>query len=276
MSASKPFSFFLDSGAYTAWSQGAEIDLAEYCAFIKANIEHISVYANLDVIAGVPGRHASRAERNDAARRSWDNFLYMKGEGLDPMPVFHAGEDWEWLDNMLAHGCSYIGLGGVVGLDTKLRRAWLDEVFTRLTDDRGVPVVKTHGFGMTAIPLIFRYPWHSVDSTVWVKMTMTGKILLPAVRGGEFVFDEIPQVVVVSERHPGQREDGQHMNSMSPSMREIVERWITACGKTAAEVADHYFHRAVCNVAYFQRVSELAAVRPFVLKGQIRKQALWA
>lgn len=269
------FRFFLDSGAYSAWSRGAQIDLDEYIAFIKANIEHIDVYANLDVIAGVPGRHATRAERNDGAARSWDNFLRMRAEGLEPIPVFHAGEDWCWLENMLDHDCDYIGLGGIVGLDTQLRRSWLDEVFTRITDERGMPIVKTHGFGMTAIPLIFRYPWYSVDSTTWIKLSMTGSIALPALRDGAFVFDEVPQVVSVSDRSPKASEDGKHVNSMSPTMRAIVERWLAECGKSVAEVQDHYYHRAVCNVTFFQRVSQLATVRPFLLKGAIRKQTFF-
>ena len=35
------FIFFLDSGAFAAWTKGAVIDIDEYCAFIKANIEHL-------------------------------------------------------------------------------------------------------------------------------------------------------------------------------------------------------------------------------------------
>ena len=32
------FVFFLDSGAYSAWTRGTAIDIDEYCAFIKANM----------------------------------------------------------------------------------------------------------------------------------------------------------------------------------------------------------------------------------------------
>lgn len=269
------FSFFLDSGAYSAWSQGTEIDIDEYAAFIRHNIEHIEVYANLDVIAGQPGRHASAAEREEGARLSWENFLYLRREGLRPLPVYHAGESWKWLDNMLSYGCDYIGLGGLVGLNAERRRDWLDTVFKRITDKEGMPIVKTHGFGMTAIPLIFRYPWHSVDSTTWIKITANGGIYLPAMVDDEFVFDQVPMSVTVSSRNPNQLQGGKAANTMSPAMRRILDRWLTICGKTYAQVCDHYYHRAVCNVIYFRHVSEVKAVRPFRPDG-IRKQTIWA
>lgn len=255
------FSFFLDSGAYSAWSRGASIDLDEYCAFIKANSDHIEVYANLDVISGQPGRMATPAEVEEGARRSWENFEYMCSEGLDPLPVFHAGEDWKWLDKMLAAGCDYIGLGGLVGLGVSGRRRWMDEVFLRITDSEGWPIVKVHGFGMTSVSLIFRYPWYSVDSASWLQSTMNGSVLLPAVRAGEFIFDEPPTAVAVSDRNDKPK-------VIPPSMREVFLRWLTLCGKTEKEVATHYYHRAVCNVLYFQRLAQEKKDKPFDRKAK--------
>lgn len=268
------FRFFLDSGAYSAWSKGSVIDLDEYIAFIKANIEHIDVYASLDVIPGVPGRGASTKEREEAAEQSWANFLYMKSEGVDPLPVYHYGEDPRFLERMLDYGCDYIGIGGLVGIPGSLRMVWLDRVFKRLTDAKGMPIVKTHGFGMTSVPLIFRYPWYSVDSTTWIKITQTGAILLPAMRGGEFVFDQAPAVISVSDRNPKQSEAEKHANSLPPTMRSILERWLAECGKTVQECSEHYYHRAVVNVTFFKRVSEVATVRPFKTD-QIRKQGFF-
>lgn len=269
------FRFFIDSGAFSAWSRGAQIDLDEYCAFIKSNIDHIDCYANLDVIAGQPGRNATQAEKEEGARKSWANYLYMRAEGLDPIPVFHVGESWSWLQRMLDYGCSYIGLGGMVGshLTPVLRKQWLDDVFERITDDDGWPLVKVHGFGMTAVKLIMRYPWHSVDSTTWIKITQTGGILLPAVHAGKFVFDRTPTVISVSDRNPKQGEDGKHANSLSPAMLSIFNRWLAECGKTYEEVREHYYHRAVCNVRFFKEVGEAAGKRPFD-KRRIRKVSI--
>jgi hypothetical protein len=270
------FTFFLDSGAFSAWSRGAVIDLDEYCAFVKANIEHIEVYANLDVIPGVPGRNATKAERERAAAQSWENFLYMRSEGLDPLPIFHVGEDFKWLD-MMCEATDYIGLGGMVGshLTPDLRRGWLDSVFYRICDSEGKPAVKTHGFGMTSIPLIFRYPWYSVDSTTWIKIASHGGVLLPAVRDGEFAFDKVPETVYVSDASTKATGNNAHFNMFGPAKRAILERWLAECGKTLQQVQEHYYHRAVCSVMFFKRVSEAKLNQVFKLD-RPRKQSLVA
>lgn len=269
------FRFFLDSGAYSAWSRGSVIDLDEYCAFIRANIEHIDVYACLDSIPGKPGRAATEAEREAAAELTWRNYLYMVGEGLDPLPVYHYGEHPRHLDRMLKHGCQYIGIGGLVGVAGPQRVLWMDRLFKRITDAEGRPIVKTHGFGMTSVPLIFRYPWYSVDSTTWIKITANGAVMLPAMVNGEFVFDRAPTIISVSLRNPKQDEGGKAANSLSPSMRVLLDRWLKECGKTYEEVCSHYFHRAVVNVTFFKRVSESAAVRVFK-PDTIRRQAIFS
>lgn len=262
------FRFFLDSGAYSAWTKGTAIDLDEYMEFIRANLDQLDVYASLDVIPGKPGRVATQAEREEAAEQSWANYLTMVREGFDPLPVYHYGEDRRFLERMMQYGCDYIGIGGLVGVPGDLRRQWLDRVFDRLTDSQGMPLVKTHGFGMTSIPLIFRYPWYSVDSTTWIKITANGAVYLPALRNGEFVFDEIPGIISVSDKNVKQTEGGKHGNSLSPAMRAILDRWLAFCGKTYAQVTESYFHRATVNVTFFRMVSEVKAQRPF------EKQAL--
>lgn len=270
------FIFFLDSGAYSAWTRGTAIDIDEYCAFIKANIEHIEVYACLDSIPGKPGKAASERQRQEAAELTWSNYLYMKAEGLDPLPVYHYGEDFKFLDRMLDYGCQYIGIGGLVSVPGQMRKHWLDRLFKRITDADGKPLVKTHGFGMTSVPLIFRYPWYSVDSTSWIQATANGAVLLPQIdtapgANGAFRFDRAPVTIPVSNQRAS---SGKAANTLSPGMRRILERWLAECGKTYAEVCEHYYHRAVCNVTFFKRVSEAKATTPFRPDG-IRKQSLW-
>jgi hypothetical protein len=78
----------------------------------------------------------------------------------------------------------------------------------------------------------------------------------------------------VSDRNPKQTADGQHANSMSRSMRLLFDRWLAECGKSYEQVREHYYHRAVCNVHFFKRVSEAAGKHPFK-KDRIRKQPLF-
>ena len=261
------FHFFLDSGAYSAWSKGAQIDIDEYAEFIKANFEHLDVVVNLDHIAGAPGVPATPAQKEEGAARSWANFIYLtEVHGIpNVMPVFHFGEDVKWLYKMLDYGCDYIGLGGMVGMGGKRgRQEWLDVMWSdHLTDADGRPLVKVHGFGMTAVDHIFRYPWFSVDSTSWLKSTASGAILVPRTRDGEFVFDESPMTLTVSADSPSAEDGGRHVNTLPPAQRAVVDRWLARCGKTVKETSEHYSHRALVNATFFRMVSETRASRPF-------------
>lgn len=260
------FNFFLDSGAYSSWSRGSEIDLDEYIEFIRSNIESIEYYVNLDCIPGKPGQITTPKDREKAAAVSWSNFLYMRAAGLNPIPVYHYGEDVKWLQKMLDHGCDYIGLGGTVGTTGKLRQLWFDRMFAdHLTDSDGHPIVKVHGFGMTAVRHIFRYPWFSVDSTSWLKITQNGGVYLPATdSAGNFRFDQIPASISVSNRNPKAMQDGKHVNTMPAGAKALLVQWLTECGSSLEQCAEDYYHRAVCNVSFFKKVSEQKVDKPFI------------
>lgn len=258
------FNVFLDSGAYSAWSRGAHIDLEEYIAFIRHNIEYLSVVANLDHIAGTPGTQATQAQRNEGARKSWENYLRMRDAGIEALPVFHAGEDWSWLDMILKSGVDYVGLGGLVGLEAEPRRRWLDNVFERLCDADGNPCVKTHGFGMTSVPLIFRYPWHSVDSTTWIQVAANGGVYLPQARpDGQFLFDRVPNIISMSLKNPKAMTDGKHVNSLPSASLEVLDRWLAYCGQDRAGCSNHYGARATCNAVFFREVAGSRVQRTF-------------
>lgn len=90
---------FLDSGAYSASTQGASISVDDYAAYAHRYSALFSVVANLDVI-GDPEATA----RNQQA---------LEDLGLNPLPVFHVGEPWIVLER-LCERYDYIGLGGMV------------------------------------------------------------------------------------------------------------------------------------------------------------------
>ena len=209
----KKVDLFLDSGAYSAWSQGKEIDINDYINFIKEHHEVIDVYANLDVI-GDP----------DA---TWKNQMIMEKEGLDPLPVFHYGENEKWLIKMLKKGYDYISLGGMVPISTTDLMHWLDHLYkTYLCDDKGMPIVKVHGFGLTSLRLMLRYPWYSVDSTSWVVTGRMGSIYIPRFRSGKWIYDEDSWKIAVSNRSPGNKEAGKHITTMSKMEKDILLNYI--------------------------------------------------
>lgn len=204
---------FLDSGAFSAWTQGTEININEYIAFVQKHQDIIEVYANLDVI-GDP-------------KATWKNQKIMEAAGLTPLPTFHYGEDIKWLERYLRSGYDYIALGGMVPISTSALRYWLDNLFQNyLCTPSGIPKVKVHGFGLTSLPLMLRYPWYSMDSTSWKIVGRLGGILVPRNQDRQWVYNKNPWKVSVSTRSPGKKEAGKHIDTLKPKERHLVIDYI--------------------------------------------------
>jgi len=147
---------FLDSGAYSASTKGAVIQLAEYIAYIERNREWLTTYANLDVI----GDHVA----------TLDNQRRMEDAGLSPLPVFHMGEPWSALEYYLER-YQYIALGGMVRVPVPTLGRWLVRCFQAAGD-----AAVFHGFGITSWPLLKDFRWYSADSSSWGYGFRFGKV----------------------------------------------------------------------------------------------------
>ncbi len=217
----KAVSLFLDSGAYSAWTQGVEINIQDYIDFIKQHQDIIDIYANLDVIS-IDGKRGSKL----TAELTLKNQKIMKEAGLRPLPVFHIGEPFEYLEYYIKR-YDYIGLGGMVGVPKNTLILWLDECFGKhICDEKGMPKVKIHGFGLTSFSLMFRYPWYSCDSTSWVITSRIGSIYVPRFKNGKWIYDENSWKISVSSRSPNKKEAGQHIDTLPPKQREIILQYI--------------------------------------------------
>ena len=150
---------FIDSGGFSAFSKGVQINLDDYIEFIKRYEDAIDDYANLDVI----GDH----------KASMRNQQYMEDAGMKPIPVFHWGSKLEDLKAMVER-YDRIALGGLVPHARKKSRLfrWLDSCFSIIRNN-----AKVHGFGMSGLPVLLRYPWFSCDSTSWLGGTMRATIV---------------------------------------------------------------------------------------------------
>jgi hypothetical protein len=215
----KTVSLFLDSGAYSAMTQGIEIDMDEYIKFIKKHQEYIEIYACLDVI-GDPVA-------------TYKNQKYMMKKGLNPIIAFHKGEDYKWLRKYLDE-FEYVALGGIAGTGDSMRivRRHLDTCWGIICDTKDrMPRRKIHGFGLTSIPLLFRYPWYSCDSTTWVMASRFGSVIVPKFRQGKPSYAEIPQVVSVSNKSPDMKEFGsRHFQTYSPVEKETILEYFQSKG----------------------------------------------
>ena len=213
---------FLDSGAFSAWTQGIEIDIQEYIDFIKEHKDIIEVYANLDVIS----RGDTLAAKKESAQKTLENQKIMEKAGLYPLPVFHIGEPLKYLEYYI-NNYEYIALGGMVGKQKSTLIPWLDKCFGQfICDKKGIPKVKIHGFGLTSLSLMLRYPWYSVDSTSWVTTGRMGSIYVPRFRNGKWIYDENSWIIAVSSRSPSSKEAGKHIHTLSPKQKEIILKYI--------------------------------------------------
>jgi hypothetical protein len=151
-------SYFLDSGAFSAWRKSVIIDIEKYISFVQFHKNSIETFANLDVI-GDP-------------IATWKNQRIMESYNLNPIPCFHFGEDLKWLKKYVER-YEYVALGGMVGkTKRKALILWLDQVF------KIIEKTKTHGFGITDLLLLKKYPWYSVDSTTHAVAARMGEIFI--------------------------------------------------------------------------------------------------
>lgn len=134
-----------DSGAFSAWKQGREINIQDYMTWLTKR--NINLYFNLDVV-GDPESTATNQAKMEAA-------------GFSPIPVFHYGEPWELLDQLVNKNAQ-VGLGGTVGRGFTEKVNWLQQVFSRH------PEGKFHALGITSEQILTQFPFTSVDSTWWV------------------------------------------------------------------------------------------------------------
>ena len=182
----------MDSGAFSAWSKGMEIDVDEYVTFCQEHEDNLEHIVNLDVIPASPGqKHITKKMANTAARKGFRNFKKMR-KALPPdkvVHVFHQNDDWKWLKKMM-HLSDYIGLSPANDRTTPEKIKWLDDCMEYVTDEKGKPLIKFHGFAVTSLKLMGRYPWYSVDSATWTILSGFGKIMMPTWRNGKWDYSD--------------------------------------------------------------------------------------
>lgn len=229
---------FLDSGAFSAYTLGVNIDLPTYCDYIKRNKDLWRVEDGVVM--------ASVLDGIGDPLQTYQNQLAMESLGAKPLPCFHAGEDERYLE-WYVQNYDYITLGGMVGSSTKQLCIWLDRMWERyLTDGSGRPRLKVHGFGITAIPIMERYPWYSVDSSSWIQSAAFGSIITP---------DWGP--LSVSNKSPSRHDAGQHATTLTAVEQDYVLQMLEKQGFTYERLSTVYESRAAYNLWAFGVINEM-------------------
>ena len=258
----------LDSGAYAAWRRGETINIYDYIEYIKRYQDHIEHCVNLDIIPGAHKTYPTPDEVEDSAKRSYEHQQIMKAHGLNPIPVFHQGESFSWLRRYMDDGEPYIGISplldiqGWKGADPDV---WLDQAFDFVTDEKGYPLVKTHGFGLNSLKYLKRYPWYSVDATSWAQMGNFGRILVPSYRDGKPDYLGTPNYVHVTDItirkdciFTSARDKAKdQFGNLSRRQQDQVIHFVThECGLTMTHVRYSGDARRKCVIMFWTKVFE--------------------
>lgn len=161
-----------DSGAFSAVTTGAAIQLEEFADWAIQWRDSLSWIASLDVIGDPDG--------------TLKNYETLRGMGIDVVPTLHYGGEPELLDFYAADGVDFLGLGGMVGQGAgpQLTR-WLVSVFRYARDKH--PEMRFHGWGLTRSDLLMSLPWYSTDSSSYGSAWRYGQIRLFDPRHGKWL-----------------------------------------------------------------------------------------
>ncbi len=283
-------SHFLDSGSFTLWTESEKYGRANGCSkwdyydtpefweyidayavFVQKHKIGIDYYANVDAIPN--------------PELTYRNQKYLEEAfDLNPVPVVHYRTDMSWLRRYIEEGYDFVALGGLVGSMTKDGcRGWIDRCFDVICDTPNrMPAIKVHGFGVTNYSMMWRYPWFSVDSTVWTKLGAYGDILVPHMRGGKFVFNERPYKISVSMDSPSASIPGNHYLTSSPTEQRLIRTWLESIGLKIGKVAPdgtileygvmtRHTERRAANLHFFEHMRAAMPEWPWAWRSKRRK-----
>lgn len=180
------FLILIDSGAFSAWNRGLEIDIDEYIDFMKQvellNTHHELYFINLDVIPHKKGTTPTPQQIESACLQGIENYKYIKSKGFDTIHTFHQFDDFKYLHHILeqCNGNNYIGISPANDQSLKSRINWLKQVYSIVRNK-----TRTHMLGLTAIDCLEQIPVYSADSSSWINIKRFGEL---------FNFDELQKI----------------------------------------------------------------------------------
>jgi len=223
----------IDCGAFSIWNKGGHIDLQNYIDFLVQLRKKYSCYFNsmrfvtLDVIPGAKNKVPTNEQRKDAAKKGLENlYVMLKTFKYDELiHVYHMYENPDYIDTILEN-IDYIGISPANDVSSKTKRNWLIQVFDYL------PIVKTHGFAVTALNLMKEFPWYSVDSTSFKLSAGMGSIMT---QWGVFNIS---------------KESGKSVLNTSPAIKNGIKEYIKELGMDELELYTSDQARYLINAKY--------------------------
>lgn len=246
---------FIDSGAFSAHTRGAEVDVDAYIEYLNSIDNELHIFAQVDKIPGVFRQPKTKEQRAEAPEISWKNYLYMRTKLKSPkklLPIFHQGEDYKWLENMLewtdenGEHIPYIGISPANDVVVKEKERFIAKCF-KIIKASSNPNVCTHAFGMTSLHILERYPFTSADSTSWIMNGANGSIMT-----------KYGSVTISS----GRLNAPDHILKMPKEAQKEIQRYVESHGYTMTGLADDYKQRILFNIQFLLEWSRNYQYRP--------------
>lgn len=234
----------IDSGAYSAHTRDAVLDVDAYIDFLNSIDEHVHVCAQVDKIPGKFRKPKTRQELEEAPELSWENYLYMRSKLNSPqklLPIFHQGEDYKWLHNILewrdpetGARVEYMGISPANDQPVKEKIKFIDKCFDIIKHSSN-PNICTHAFGMTSLYVLEMYPFTSADSTSWLLNGANGSIMTK--------FGS----VLISDKS---LKNTAHIRTMPKAAQQEIQKYVESKGYTMEGLATDYTDRIRFNIDY--------------------------
>jgi hypothetical protein len=210
-----------------------EKTIEEYVQYVKENRQDWDFYFTFDYV-----KHAPTVYKITKS---------LERQGIRPTPVFHGDEGLDWLKRYIDEGHKLVGIGSA----DKARRTWkdkryyFDQVFN-LTEKHGV---MCHGLAITSLSLTFSYPWYSVDSSTWARISGFGHII---------VLD--PATRTAGQVHVSTRESTGNLksyNRMPKHIQKEIQRQVEEHGFDFHKVRSNLDERSTYNGWMFCNMAKL-------------------
>lgn len=261
VSENVPGKILIDSGAFSAWNKGTEVDFDKYIEYCHDALAHplsknkIIRVVNLDVIPGKKGETSNLVKSikkedkkiiDDAAQKGYRNLRYFIKNGIVPIHVFHQGEEYKWLEKM-AEQTDYIGISPANDVSQNQKKIWIERTFSFL--EKNNIKVKTHGFAVWSPKIILDYPWTSCDAATWRLLAAYGGIFYPVGGYNNPDFYQNPLTIGVSEKRT---------NKGSFEFGDELIRILKDDGYDFNEIQQSWQLRSEINIRYFLQFEKWA------------------
>ena len=146
-----------------------------YFQFIKKHKNKKVIWVEFDVYKDLPREQIDEFYDRVMGLGIAGKFIRVYHHYLDP-----KDGDYSTLEKWMSQGQTYIGMGAD-NMDN------FDDIFS-ITKDK----IKLHGFALTRVPVIEKYPFYSVDSTSPLSTVIFGRYTKPIMnfKGRDEVFKE--------------------------------------------------------------------------------------